>query len=199
MSNKELAKSQKIDARIVQTVRSLRQSSNMRKPNTSSMQSKPQIRNEIRHPGTANTKIYIDVNDHNPYDDYSTMTRPNTDKDYYVMKESLNETMICGYKSYCQSLIQKDKEVHELWRNIRNKYQNNIELFLDNQLFNQNRFLYKLEVFHCNKSSNKEDFFKKEIMRVMENIYLDSQFNNKYKEITSEIENYYKEIENFSY
>ena len=39
---------------------------------------------------------------------------------------------------------------------IFNKYQNNIELFLDNQLFNQNRFLYKLEVFYCNKSSNKE-------------------------------------------
>ena len=61
MSNRELAKSQKIDARIVQTVRSLRQSSNIRKPNTSSMQSKPQIRNEIRHPGTANTKIYSTI------------------------------------------------------------------------------------------------------------------------------------------
>lgn len=200
-----LIKSQKIDARVVQAVRSLRQSSIIKKPSTSLLQSKPGIKKEIKHPGTANTKIYIDVHDINNEDNstlHNKKTRPNTDKEYNVIKEGISELLVNQSIKYCENLMKKDIELYTLWKNISNNY-NNINDFLDKEIFGLKRFVYKLEQLLGGNdicgNGNKDDFFKKEITRVIKNISLDIQFNNKYKDIYEDINNYYKEIEQFSY
>lgn len=195
-----LIKSQKIDARVVQAVRSLRQSSVIKKPSTSLLQSKPGIKKEIKHPGTANMKIYIDVHDINNEDNstiHSKKTRPNTDKEHNIIKEGISQSI-----KYCENLIKKDIELYTLWKKISNNY-NNLSNFLEKEIFGLKRFVYKLEQLLGGNDiigyGNKNEFFKKEIIRVIKNISLDIQFNLKCQEIYEDINNYYKEIEHFSY
>lgn len=200
-----LIKSQKIDARVVQAVRSLRQSSVIKKPSTSLLQSKPGTKKEIKHPGTANMKIYIDVHDINNEDNstlHSKKTRPNTDKEHNVIKEGLSDFLVNQSIKYCENLIKKDIELYTLWKTISNNY-NNLSNFLEKEIFGLKRFVYKLEQLLGGNDicgyGNKDEFFKKEIIRVIKNISLDIQFNVKCQEIYEGINNYYKEIEQFSY
>ena len=74
--------------------------------------------------------------------------------------------------------------------------------FIEDYLFNDLFFQYKLEAFLIHKNGNtknqKEVFFKQEIKKIIDIKLLDIEFNKRMKNVSNSLDTCFKQIEGFS-
>ena len=126
-------------------------------------------------------------------------------------KRLMSENNLIKYKTICISIIKEDEEIKKLceiclMKNISstgifNNQTQQIENFIDNNLFDDKFFLYKLEnLLNSDVSKNsKEKFFKEEIKKLLELQSLDVQFDKKMKNLNNAIDNHLQNIQTFEF
>lgn len=130
-------------------------------------------------------------------------------------KRLMSENNIIKYKATCVGLIKDDDELkkmceicfgittggltnsNSMFGNPNQIYEN----FIDENLFNDNFFLYKLESLLNSDVSkqNKEKFFKLEIKKAFEIKVVDIQYENKLKGLNFAIDSHISRIQNYEF
>ena len=102
----------------------------------------------------------------------------------------ININKINKYRESAINIIKNNKEIYSMFMYLYNKNSNNsINSWLNDNLFNKEVFIIKLEI-NLKLKKNVDDFLLKEINRILSNKYLDTKFALKYKEIeTNNMEN----------
>lgn len=124
----------------------------------------------------------------------------------------MNENNIIKYKTVCLNLLQQDEELSKLFEiTIKNQINpsqtmqtflnNNYDVFLEQNFFSDNFFLYKLEsiLVSDNAKNRKEKFFKDELKQFFNLKYLDIQFADKMKSLNLAIDDHIQRIEDFKF
>ena len=103
---------------------------------------------------------------------------------------NININKINKYRESAINIIKNNKEIYSMFMYLYNKNSNNsINSWLNDNLFNKEVFIIKLEI-NLKLKKNVDDFLLKEINRILSNKYLDTKFALKYKEIeTNNMEN----------
>lgn len=117
-------------------------------------------------------------------------------------KRLMSENNINKYKTMCISLLREEEELKKLCE-ICGFFPNSFENLLEQQLFNDKVFLYKLEVLLSSDSNlnklKKEKFFREEIKSKLELKSWDLQYEQKLKNINFAIDNHIINIKNFDF
>jgi hypothetical protein len=94
------------------------------------------------------------------------------------------------------------KEDEEIRSNLDILKMTDLNSFVDDYLFSDLFFLYRLEVFLIQKNGNtknqKTAFFKEEILKILEFKMIDVLFDKKMKNVNTALDNHYKVLEAFN-
>lgn len=117
-------------------------------------------------------------------------------------KRLMNDNNLIKYKQSCLVIIKNDEDFAKLNSDL-NIPNNELETFLDENLFNDKVFLYKLESLIASDSIAtkrvKEKFFKDEIKYVIDSKLLDIQYQNQIKKLTMSIDSHINNIQGFGF
>ncbi len=113
-------------------------------------------------------------------------------------KRLMNENNIVKYKTTCVSLIKEDEELKKL-SDIINIF--SLDKFVEVNLFSDSVFLYKLENLLSSDpiKSKREKFFKDEIKKILESINLNIEYETKMNKLNISLENYIQNINKFNF
>ena len=120
-----------------------------------------------------------------------------SEKNDYQRKVT-NNVAIEKFKQQCLQIVKEDEKVKEKVEmlNITDPHR-----FLDEYLFNDDNFLTRLEYFLLYKNGNtknlKNNFFRNEILKVINYKTLDVDFNSKINDVISSMNLQFEMIENF--
>ena len=180
------------------------------KMNTKEFSSKISIDGGISKPQTSNTqkKTYQPYNYHN-------LKRLMKNKTEY-QKNILSSTNITKYKNECINMIHNDKEIKSMLMKFNLVSDSHYDTFLENAMFSQNHFLFRLEmlilnniqesntlkVFSTNKKRlpikvQKENFYKEEIRRYLLKKIYDDNYSNKLNNLLINIDKHIENLNNF--
>lgn len=128
---------------------------------------------------------------------YSKMLNYSEKNDY--QKKITNQLSIDKYKLICLQLLKEDDEIRNGIEILRIT---EVPKFIEDYLFNDLFFQYKLEAFLIHKNGNtkhqKEAFFKQEIKKIIDIKLLDIEFNKRMKNVSNSLDTCLKQIEGFS-
>ena len=128
---------------------------------------------------------------------YSKMLNYSEKNDY--QKKITNQLSIDKYKLICLQLLKEDDEIRTGIDTLRIAES---PKFIDDYLFNDLFFQYKLEAFLIHKNGNtkhqKEAFFKQEIKKIIDIKLLDIEFNKRMKNVSNSLDTCLKQIDGFS-
>lgn len=114
----------------------------------------------------------------------------------------MSDNNIVKYKNMCIGLLREEEELKKLCESC-GFFPNNFENLLEQQIFNDKVFLYKLEVLLSSDSNlnklKKEKFFREEIKSKLEIKSWDLQYEQKLKNINFAIDNHINKIQNFDF
>jgi hypothetical protein len=113
-------------------------------------------------------------------------------------KRLMNENSITKYKILCIGFIKSEEEFKKICEIVNIT---NFDFFLEENLFSDKIFLYKLEslVTQDVNKNKKETFFKDEIRKLLEGKLIDFKFNNKLKQLDITVNNHINNIQNFNF
>lgn len=145
-------------------------------------------------------KKNMSLNNNNNNNSYN---REQKTKAYFV-KSLMNDTSIKKYKAMCISILQKDPQISKLCLdcNIMNN-SNSLEYFINKDLFDNTIFLYKLEMLLSSdqvmNKNYKEKFFKNEITKVLNQLYLDIKYQQKMEMLEKSFDEHFQLISKFDF
>ena len=106
----------------------------------------------------------------------------------------MSDTNIKKYKQICIGLIKSDNELMKLYLECGyEKVNYSYENFIEKNFFNDQVFLYKLEMLLINNDGNfikknyKEKFFKNEISNFLQNKKLEQEYQFSIKKIKNKL------------
>ena len=124
-------------------------------------------------------------------------------KSKYV-QNLMSDTNIKKYKQTCIGLIKSDNELTKMYLECGyEKVNYSYENFIEKNFFNNQVFLYKLEMLLINNDGNfikknyKEKFFKNEISNFLENKKLEQEYQCSIKKIKDKFEEQFMFIHGF--
>lgn len=117
-------------------------------------------------------------------------------------KRLMSDNNIVKYKTMCIALLREEEEMKKLCE-FCGFFPNNLENLLEQHIFNDKVFLYKLEVLLSSDSNlnklKKEKFFREEIKSKLEFKSWDLLYEQKLKNINFSIDNHIYNIQNFDF
>jgi hypothetical protein len=115
-------------------------------------------------------------------------------------KKLMNENNLNKYKTVCLSILKEDEELKKFCE-ICDFNSTNVENFVDQTLFVDKIFLYKLENMLLTETTKnkKEKFFKEEMKKFFDLMMLDIEYENKMKNLNSNIDTYIDKIKQFDF
>jgi hypothetical protein len=117
-------------------------------------------------------------------------------------KRLMSDNNIVKYKTMCIVLLKEEEGLKKLCE-FCGFFPNNFEILLEQHIFNDKVFLYKLEVLLSSDSNlnklKKEKFFREEIKSKLEFKSWDLQYEQKLKNINFAIDNHINNIQNFDF
>ena len=180
------------------------------KLNTKESSSKISIDGGVSKPQTSNTE----KKSYQPYN-YQNLKRLMKNRTEY-QKNILSSTNINKYKNECINMIHNDKELKSMLMKFNLVTDSHYDVFLENVLFSQKHFLFRLEmlilndiqesntlkVFSTNKKRlpikvQKENFYKEEIRRYLLKKIYDDNYSNKLNNLLTNIDKHIKSLNNF--
>ena len=180
------------------------------KLNTKESLSKISIDGGVSKPPTSNTQKKT----YQPYN-YQNLKRLMKNKTEY-QKNILSSTNINKYKNECINMIHNDKELKSMLMKFNLVTDSHYDVFLENVLFSQKHFLFRLEmlilndiqesntlkVFSTNKKRlpikvQKENFYKEEIRRYLLKKIYDDNYSNKINNLLTNIDKHIESLNNF--
>lgn len=114
----------------------------------------------------------------------------------------MNENNIIKYKQSCLTILKADEDflILNCTLNIPNS---EFDTFLEDNLFADKVFLYKLEQLISNDTAvtkqAKERFFKEEIKRVIYAKSLEIQYQNQIAKLTASLDTHLNSIHNYNF
>ena len=123
----------------------------------------------------------------------------------------MSENNLVKYKSMCVTLLKDDEEIKKLCEicliinmsstGMYSSQTQQLDNFIENNLFSDKYFLYKLETLLNSDVSKqtKEKFFREEIKKIFELQILDIQFENKMKKLNNAIDSHINNIQTFEF
>jgi hypothetical protein len=126
-------------------------------------------------------------------------------------KRLMSENNLVKYKSMCVTLLKDDEEIKKLCEicliinmsstGMYSSQTQQLDNFIENNLFSDKYFLYKLETLLNSDVSKqtKEKFFREEIKKIFELQILDIQFENKMKKLNNAIDSHINNIQTFEF
>ena len=180
------------------------------KLNTKESSSKISIDGGVSKPQTSNTE----KKSYQPYN-YQNLKRLMKNRTEY-QKNILSSTNINKYKNECINMIHNDKELKSMLMKFNLVTDSHYDVFLENVLFSQKHFLFRLEmlilndiqesntlkVFSTNKKRlpikvQKENFYKEEIRRYLLKKIYDDNYSNKLNNLLINIDKHIENLNNF--
>lgn len=122
----------------------------------------------------------------------------------HFIKNLMNDTSIKKYKSMCISILKEDPQITKLCIdcNMMNNA-NSLEYFINKNLFNNSLFLYKLEMLLSSdqvmNKNYKDKFFKRELIKVLNQLYLDIKYQQKMEMLEKTFEEHFQLISQFDF
>ena len=114
-------------------------------------------------------------------------------------KKLTNQSALEKYKLLCMHMLKEDEDIRKLLEILKIT---EFSKFLDNHLFSDLLFLYRLEVFLIHKNGNsknqKQQFFKEELLNILEYKQIDFAFNTKLNELNNNLDAEYKLVNEFA-
>ncbi len=114
----------------------------------------------------------------------------------------MSDINLAKYKTICIGLLREEDELKKLYE-FCGFFPNNFDNLLEQQIFNDKVFLYKLEVLLSADSNlnklKKEKFFREEIKSKLEFKSWDMLFEQKLKNMNFAIDNHITNIQDFDF
>ena len=167
---------------------------NMQKPSTSSTNK------------TNNNKVF----------DYETLKKYKKRKISDFQKNLLSKKSLDKYKEECVNLINKDIEIKTLLSQLGINKSDDYEIYINNNFFSKPHFLFTLEilileaveeantlkVFRTNKNVLplkvvKENYYRDEIIKDLKIKTYEIEYNNKYKNLIKNLDNFVDDLKKY--
>jgi hypothetical protein len=115
-------------------------------------------------------------------------------------KKLMNENNMIKYKAVCLGLLKEDEELKKFCE-ICDLNINLVDNFIENTLFSDKIFLYKLETMLLTETTKikKEKFFKDEMKKYLDLMILDIEYENKMRKLNVSIDSYISKIKQFDF
>lgn len=112
-------------------------------------------------------------------------------------RKLMSDDNIAKYKQQCNLMIKEDLELKSLMTRCETSV--SYETFLENKLFSDNVFVYKLEMMLKTESikANRDKFFKKEIKKVLNLLHIENEYNKKVESLNGKISQHIERISKF--
>lgn len=152
---------------------------------------------EIPASSLAKSNHFNNFNNNNEYENLN-MFKTKTE----FQKKLMSNSNINKYKQICLNLMKADEDIKKLNEAASINYQE-YESFLEQILFSDKIFMFKLESFLSVETNNgkikKEKFFKEEIKKLLDAKIFDKKYNDKVKCFMFNVESYINKIQNYDF
>ena len=180
--------------------------------NKSQSKIKITIDGSMQKPSTSSTN----KTNNNKVFDYETLKKYKKRKISDFQKNLLSKKSLDKYKEECVNLINKDIEIKTLLSQLGINKSDDYELYINNNFFSKPHFLFTLEilileaveeantlkVFRTNKNVLplkvvKENYYRDEIIKDLKIKTYEIEYNNKYKNLMKNLDNFVDDLKKY--
>ena len=166
----------------------------------------------MQKPSTSSTN----KTNNNKVFDYETLKKYKKRKISDFQKNLLSKKSLDKYKEECVNLINKDIEIKTLLSQLGINKSDDYEIYINNNFFSKPHFLFTLEilileaveeantlkVFRTNKNVLplkvvKENYYRDEIIKDLKIKTYEIEYNNKYKNLIKNLDNFVDDLKKY--